>query len=31
MAEPRRATGTDAGDLAGVRLLIVEARFYNDI
>lgn len=36
MAEPRRATGTDAGDLdasdlAGARLLIVEARFYNDI
>src|SRR5688572_11226157 len=33
MAEPRRTTGTDAGDtkagdLAGVRLLIVEARFY---
>jgi 6,7-dimethyl-8-ribityllumazine synthase len=36
MAEPRRSTGTDAGDtntgdLAGVRLLIVEARFYDDI
>jgi 6,7-dimethyl-8-ribityllumazine synthase len=36
MAEPRRTTGTDAGDtkagdLAGVRLLIVEARFYDDI
>ena len=31
MAEPRRTTGTDAGDLAGARLLIVEARFYDDI
>jgi 6,7-dimethyl-8-ribityllumazine synthase len=31
MAEPRRTTGTDAGDLAGVRVLIVEARFYDDI
>jgi 6,7-dimethyl-8-ribityllumazine synthase len=30
MAEPRRTTGTDA-DLAGARLLIVEARFYDDI
>jgi 6,7-dimethyl-8-ribityllumazine synthase len=31
MAEPRRPTGTQAGDLAGARLLIVEARFYDDI
>src|SRR5688500_13750680 len=34
MAEPRRTTGTDAGDagnVAGARLLIVEARFYDDI
>ena len=31
MAEPRRTTGTDADDLAGARLLIVEARFYDDI
>ena len=30
---PSRAgrTGTEAGDLAGARLLIVEARFYDDI
>jgi 6,7-dimethyl-8-ribityllumazine synthase len=31
MAEPRRASGTDKGDLKGVRILIVEARFYDDI
>jgi 6,7-dimethyl-8-ribityllumazine synthase len=31
MAEPRRTTGTTTGDLAGARLLIVEARFYEDI
>ncbi len=31
MAEPRRLTGVDAGDLKGVRLLVVEARFYDDI
>jgi 6,7-dimethyl-8-ribityllumazine synthase len=36
MAEPRRSAGKDAsdhdsGDLAGVRILIVEARFYEDI
>jgi 6,7-dimethyl-8-ribityllumazine synthase len=31
MAEPRRTTGTTTGDLAGARLLIVEARFYDDI
>ena len=31
MAEPRRTSGTDAGDLAGARLLVVEARFYDDI
>jgi 6,7-dimethyl-8-ribityllumazine synthase len=35
MAEPRRTTGTDAGgdagNVAGARLLIVEARFYEDI
>jgi len=31
MAEPRRAAGTDAGDLRGARILIVEARFYEDI
>ena len=31
MAEPRRTTGTVTGDLAGARLLIVEARFYDDI
>jgi 6,7-dimethyl-8-ribityllumazine synthase len=34
MAEPRRTTGTDAGDagsVAGARLLLVEARFYEDI
>jgi 6,7-dimethyl-8-ribityllumazine synthase len=31
MAEPRRNVKADAGDLAGVGILIVEARFYNDI
>ena len=31
MAEPRRKTDTDAGDLTGARILIVEARFYDDI
>lgn len=31
MAEPRRVSGTDAGDLKGARLLVVEARFYDDI
>src|SRR3954447_2542142 len=32
MAEPRRdGAGAEAGDLKGVRILIVEARFYNDI
>ena len=31
MAEPRRASSTDPGDLKGVRMLLVEARFYDDI
>jgi 6,7-dimethyl-8-ribityllumazine synthase len=31
MAEPRRSGREDTGDLAGVRILIVEARFYEDI
>jgi 6,7-dimethyl-8-ribityllumazine synthase len=31
MAEPRRASAADAGDLKGARVLVVEARFYNDI
>jgi len=31
MAEPRRSTSTDPGDLKGARILIVEARFYEDI
>jgi 6,7-dimethyl-8-ribityllumazine synthase len=31
MAEPRRSAGEAAGDLKGVRILIVEARFYEDI
>ena len=31
MAEPRRQTGADAGDLKGARILVVEARFYDDI
>jgi len=31
MAEPRRASGTEQGDLKEVRILLVEARFYEDI
>jgi 6,7-dimethyl-8-ribityllumazine synthase len=31
MAEPRRASATPTRDLAGARVLIVEARFYDDI
>lgn len=36
MAEPRRSAGDDAstrdaGDLSGARILVVEARFYEDI
>ncbi len=31
MAEPRRSTGQDKGDVAGARILLVEARFYEDI
>jgi 6,7-dimethyl-8-ribityllumazine synthase len=31
MAEPRRTGGTETGDLAGARILLVEARFYDDI
>src|SRR2546423_15521202 len=31
MAEPRRPTRADPGDLKGARILIVEARFYEDI
>jgi len=31
MAEPRRTTTADPGDLKGVRILLVEARFYDDI
>src|SRR6266700_1204973 len=31
MAEPRRSAATDRGDLDGVRMLVVEARFYDDI
>jgi 6,7-dimethyl-8-ribityllumazine synthase len=31
MAEPRRSVVADAGDLSGVRMLVVEARFYDDI
>ena len=31
MAEPRRPTGKEAGDLKGARILLVEARFYEDI
>ena len=31
MAEPRRAVDARAGDLAGARVLVVEARFYEDI
>src|SRR5215470_11009242 len=31
MAEPRRNAATETGDLKGARLLVVEARFYEDI
>ena len=31
MAEPRRSAGDTNGDLAGARILVVEARFYDDI
>jgi 6,7-dimethyl-8-ribityllumazine synthase len=31
MAEPRRSAGKDANDLEGTRILVVEARFYEDI
>jgi 6,7-dimethyl-8-ribityllumazine synthase len=31
MAEPRRAASKEAGDLEGARVVIVEARFYDDI
>jgi len=31
MAEPRRNAGTEASHLKGVRILVVEARFYDDI
>ena len=31
MAEPRRGQSVDEGDLRGARVLIVEARFYDDI
>ncbi len=31
MAEPRRKSSADKGDLKGARVLIVEARFYDDI
>jgi 6,7-dimethyl-8-ribityllumazine synthase len=31
MAEPRRSTGKEASDLKGARILLVEARFYEDI
>jgi 6,7-dimethyl-8-ribityllumazine synthase len=31
MAEPRRQPALDKGDLKGVRILLVEARFYDDI
>lgn len=31
MAEPRRSTSIPAGDLKGARVLVVEARFYDDI
>ena len=31
MAEPRRSAGSDARELKGARILIVEARFYEDI
>lgn len=31
MAQPRRSTDEDSGDLRGARVLVVEARFYDDI
>jgi 6,7-dimethyl-8-ribityllumazine synthase len=31
MAEPRRSAGAEARDLEGARVLVVEARFYDDI
>jgi 6,7-dimethyl-8-ribityllumazine synthase len=31
MAEPRRNAANDTGDLTGARMLVVEARFYDDI
>ena len=31
MAEPRRTASADEGELAGARILVVEARFYDDI
>src|SRR3984893_382718 len=31
MADPRRSAANDTGDLAGARILVVEARFYDDI
>jgi len=31
MAEPRRNAANHTGDLDGVRILVVEARFYDDI
>jgi 6,7-dimethyl-8-ribityllumazine synthase len=31
MAEPRRSADKKAGDLKGARILLVEARFYEDI
>jgi len=31
MAEPRRNAANDTGDLTGARILVVEARFYDDI
>src|SRR5580704_13238449 len=31
MAEPRRSAGRDADELDGVRILIAESRFYEDI
>jgi 6,7-dimethyl-8-ribityllumazine synthase len=31
MAEPRRTAGTDSDEVKGARILLVEARFYDDI
>jgi 6,7-dimethyl-8-ribityllumazine synthase len=31
MAEPRRSAGTETGSVKGARILVVEARFYEDI